>query len=154
MYIRYLYKLHVLHRECDNYTEAAYCLLLRVKQLTVRISILSVYGCVNIIGNDHGILQWSDEPVQVVDLSHESQTTNRELKEPLYYDIINLFEQGKIWEEGIKLCKELALQYEQETFQYTELAKILVRLMDIDIDIVSLHKIYFNLISEPASKAL
>uniref|UniRef100_A0A8C7Z7G6 Dedicator of cytokinesis 1 n=1 Tax=Oryzias sinensis TaxID=183150 RepID=A0A8C7Z7G6_9TELE len=33
MYIRYLYKLCDLHRECDNYTEAAYTLLLHAKLL-------------------------------------------------------------------------------------------------------------------------
>uniref|UniRef100_A0A452TVJ4 Dedicator of cytokinesis 1 n=1 Tax=Ursus maritimus TaxID=29073 RepID=A0A452TVJ4_URSMA len=35
MYIRYLYKLCDLHRECDNYTEAAYTLLLHAKLLKV-----------------------------------------------------------------------------------------------------------------------
>uniref|UniRef100_A0A672IM84 Dedicator of cytokinesis 1 n=1 Tax=Salarias fasciatus TaxID=181472 RepID=A0A672IM84_SALFA len=33
MYIRYLYKLCDLHKECDNYTEAAYTLLLHAKLL-------------------------------------------------------------------------------------------------------------------------
>jgi hypothetical protein len=32
------------------------------------------------------------------------------------------------WEEAIKYCKELAEQYEKETFQYSELAEILVSL--------------------------
>uniref|UniRef100_A0A8C4M695 Dedicator of cytokinesis 1 n=1 Tax=Equus asinus asinus TaxID=83772 RepID=A0A8C4M695_EQUAS len=35
MYIRYLYKLCDLHKECDNYTEAAYTLLLHAKLLKV-----------------------------------------------------------------------------------------------------------------------
>ena len=52
--------------------------------------------------------------------------TQRELKEMLYNDAIELFEKGKIWEEGVKLCKELERQYESETFQYAELAKLLV----------------------------
>ena len=35
MYIRYLHKLCDLHLECDNYTEAAYTLLLYAKLLHV-----------------------------------------------------------------------------------------------------------------------
>lgn len=34
--LRYLYKLCDLHKECDNYTEAAYTLLLHAKLLKVR----------------------------------------------------------------------------------------------------------------------
>lgn len=33
------------------------------------------------------------------------------------------------WEEAIKYCKELAVQYENETFQYMELSEVLVRLL-------------------------
>lgn len=35
------------------------------------------------------------------------------------------------WEEAIKYCKELADQYEKETFQYIELGQILVSLSEI-----------------------
>lgn len=35
MYIRYLHKLCDLHLECDNYTEAAYTLMLYAKLLMV-----------------------------------------------------------------------------------------------------------------------
>lgn len=34
-HLRYLYKLCDLHKECDNYTEAAYTLLLHAKLLKV-----------------------------------------------------------------------------------------------------------------------
>ena len=34
------------------------------------------------------------------------------------------------WEEAIKYCKELADQYEKETFQYIELGQILVSLSE------------------------
>ena len=37
MYIRYLYKLCDLHLECDNYTEAAYTLMLHVNLLKVSL---------------------------------------------------------------------------------------------------------------------
>uniref|UniRef100_A0AAR2JDJ7 Dedicator of cytokinesis 2 n=1 Tax=Pygocentrus nattereri TaxID=42514 RepID=A0AAR2JDJ7_PYGNA len=94
MYIRYLYKLRDLHLDGENFTEAAYTLLLHSK-----------------------LLKWSDEqcPPQVDFQSPQSQ---RQLKESLYSTIISYFDQGKMWEEAIALCKELADQYEMEVFDY------------------------------------
>jgi len=40
LYIRYLNKLVDLHLECDNYTEAAYTLMLYAKMLRVRMLIV------------------------------------------------------------------------------------------------------------------
>jgi len=40
MYIRYLYKLCDLHIEVDNFTEAAYTLMLHVNLLQVNISLI------------------------------------------------------------------------------------------------------------------
>uniref|UniRef100_A0A8C0L1A6 Dedicator of cytokinesis 1 n=1 Tax=Canis lupus dingo TaxID=286419 RepID=A0A8C0L1A6_CANLU len=75
MYIRYLYKLCDLHRECDNYTEAAYTLLLHAK-----------------------LLKWSED----VCAAHLTQrdgyqaTTQGQLKEQLYQEIIHYFDKGKV----------------------------------------------------------
>jgi dedicator of cytokinesis protein 1 len=52
--------------------------------------------------------------------------THRELKEKLFYDIIDCLDKGKMWEKGIEMCKELALQYELETLDYIRLSEILV----------------------------
>jgi len=104
MYVRYLHKLCDLHRECDNYTEAAFTLLQHAR-----------------------LLNWSDEPVTVTYKGFEHAKTFRQLKESLYYQVIELFEAGKMWEEGIKLCKEIAIQHENETFRYKDLAEILKR---------------------------
>uniref|UniRef100_A0AAX7SLX6 Dedicator of cytokinesis 2 n=1 Tax=Astatotilapia calliptera TaxID=8154 RepID=A0AAX7SLX6_ASTCA len=93
MYIRYLYKLRDLHLECENYTEAAYTLLLHSRLLKV------------------GQFEF-----------HGSQT-QRQLKETLYDTIIDYFDKGKMWEEAITLCKELAEQYENEIFDYELLSK-------------------------------
>ncbi|KAB0346236.1 hypothetical protein FD754_011093, partial [Muntiacus muntjak] len=74
MYIRYLYKLCDLHKECDNYTEAAYTLLLHAK-----------------------LLKWSED----VCAAHLTQrdgyqaTTQGQLKERLYQEIIHYFDKGK-----------------------------------------------------------
>jgi len=75
MYIRYVNKLCDLHLECDNYTEAAYTLKLHSK-----------------------LLNWSDASLPPLLKSHKYPTcqTHRELKEALYYDIINYFDKGKV----------------------------------------------------------
>ncbi|XP_042527361.1 LOW QUALITY PROTEIN: dedicator of cytokinesis protein 2-like [Dipodomys spectabilis] len=106
MYIRYLYKLRDLHLDCDNYTEAAYTLLLHT-----------------------WLLKWSDEPCtsQVVQTGRQSPQTHRQLKEALYETIIGYFDKGKMWEEAISLCKELAEQYETELFDYELLSRNLIQ---------------------------
>ncbi|XP_070212219.1 dedicator of cytokinesis protein 1-like isoform X7 [Littorina saxatilis] len=106
MYIRYLHKLADLHLGCDNYTEAAYTLMLYAK-----------------------LLQWTDEPL--APMLHNSKYpdayTHRDLKERLFFEIINYFEKGKMWEKGIELCDELAAQYKEEVFDYSSLSKIMKR---------------------------
>uniref|UniRef100_A0AAQ5XYY8 Dedicator of cytokinesis 2 n=1 Tax=Amphiprion ocellaris TaxID=80972 RepID=A0AAQ5XYY8_AMPOC len=99
MYIRYLYKLRDLHLEGENYTEAAYTLLLHSR-----------------------LLKWSDDMCSPQFELHGSQT-QRQLKETLYDTIIDYFDKGKMWEEAITLCKELAEQYENEIFDYELLSK-------------------------------
>uniref|UniRef100_A0A8C6V3A0 Dedicator of cytokinesis 2 n=1 Tax=Neogobius melanostomus TaxID=47308 RepID=A0A8C6V3A0_9GOBI len=99
MYIRYLYKLRDLHLEGENYTEAAYTLQLHTR-----------------------LLKWSDEMCNPQFEVHGSQT-QRQLKEMLFDTIIDYFDKGKMWEEAITLCKELAEQYENEIFDYELLSK-------------------------------
>lgn len=75
MYIRYVNKLCELHLECDNYTEAAYTLKLHSK-----------------------LLNWSADalPPLLKSLHHPNCQTHRELKEALYYNIIDYFDKGKV----------------------------------------------------------
>uniref|UniRef100_A0A803VZ75 Dedicator of cytokinesis 2 n=1 Tax=Ficedula albicollis TaxID=59894 RepID=A0A803VZ75_FICAL len=105
MYIRYLYKLKDLHISYENYTEGAYTLLLHARLLT-----------------------WSEESnAAPVPGPHSLQLhTQRQLKEALYNQIIEYFDQGKMWEEAIHICKELAEQYESHLFDYEMLSDILV----------------------------
>ncbi|XP_071039760.1 dedicator of cytokinesis protein 1 isoform X2 [Parasteatoda tepidariorum] len=107
MYIRYLYKLCELHLDCENYVEAAFTLKLHAK-----------------------LLRWSDEPLSQLlkNDKHPTCETHRELKECLYYDIINYFDKGKLWEAGLALCKELVTQYENEVFDYIQLSALLKRM--------------------------
>ncbi|XP_057641703.1 dedicator of cytokinesis protein 5 isoform X2 [Chionomys nivalis] len=104
IYIRYLYKLRDLHRDCENYTEAAYTLLLHAE-----------------------LLQWSDKPCVPHLLQRDSYYvyTQQELKERLYQEIISYFDKGKMWEKAIKLSKELAETYESKVFDYEGLGSLL-----------------------------
>ncbi|XP_023592526.1 dedicator of cytokinesis protein 5 [Trichechus manatus latirostris] len=104
IYIRYLYKLRDLHRDCENYTEAAYTLLLHAE-----------------------LLQWSDKPCVPHLLQRDSYYvyTQQELKEKLYQEIIAYFDRGKMWEKAIKLSKELAETYESKVFDYEGLGNLL-----------------------------
>nr|DBA30779.1 TPA: hypothetical protein GDO54_006721 [Pyxicephalus adspersus] len=106
MYIRYLYKLRDLHLDCENYTEAAYTLLLHTR-----------------------LLKWSDEQCspQVMQTEFQGSQTNRQLKENLYEVIIGYFDKGKMWEEAISLCKQLTEQYEMEIFDYELLSQCLTQ---------------------------
>ncbi|XP_040200610.1 dedicator of cytokinesis protein 2 isoform X1 [Rana temporaria] len=106
MYIRYLYKLRDLHLDCENYTEAAYTLLLHTR-----------------------LLKWSDEQCssQVLQTEFQSSQTQRQLKENLYEVIIGYFDKGKMWEEAISLCKQLTEQYEMEIFDYELLSQCLTQ---------------------------
>lgn len=46
------------------------------------------------------------------------------LKEKLYLEIIDLFDKGKLYEEGLRMCKELASEYENETFDFNQLSEL------------------------------
>lgn len=107
MYIRYLYKLCDLHLECENYVEAAFTLKLHAK-----------------------LLRWSDEQLSQLLKSdkYPNCETHRELKESLYYDILDYFDKGKLWEAGLTICKELVTQYENEVFDYIQLSVLLKRM--------------------------
>lgn len=80
-------------------------------------------------------LQWSDEnlPVMLQSKRYSEAKTHRELKEKLFYDIIDCLDKGKMWEKGIEMCKELAQQYEQETLDYIRLSEILVRVISLSV---------------------
>ncbi|XP_008197863.2 dedicator of cytokinesis protein 1 isoform X2 [Tribolium castaneum] len=115
MYIRYLNKLYDLHLECDNYTEAAYTIDLHAK-----------------------LLNWTDEdlPQLLKTNRHPKAHTHRQLKEALYYNIIENYDRGKLWECAIKKCQELASQFESETYDYHRLSQLHKRMSTFYDDIM------------------
>ncbi|XP_017848453.1 dedicator of cytokinesis protein 1 isoform X2 [Drosophila busckii] len=107
MYIRYVYKLCALHMEFENFTEAAFTLKLHTD-----------------------LLRWSDEELspQLRSHRHGHCRTHRELKEALYFEIMEYFDKGKQWECAIDMCKVLSRQYEEEIYDYIKLAELLKRM--------------------------
>ncbi|XP_067619455.1 dedicator of cytokinesis protein 1 isoform X2 [Eurosta solidaginis] len=107
MYIRYVYKLCDLHMEFNNYTEAAFTLKLHTE-----------------------LLQWNDTELSPLLRSHRHMAcrTHRELKEALYYEIIDYFDRGHMFECAIDMCKILAQEYENEIYDYLKLAKLLTKM--------------------------
>ncbi|KXJ24494.1 Dedicator of cytokinesis protein 1 [Exaiptasia diaphana] len=98
MYIRYINRLCELHIPAKNYTEAGFTLLLHAD-----------------------LLDWVEQPID----EGKSSITERQLKEKLYLDAIEYFDKGKCWEKGVELCKELAVLYEEEMFDFIKLRDIL-----------------------------
>uniref|UniRef100_A0A8C6LYX5 Dedicator of cytokinesis 4b n=1 Tax=Nothobranchius furzeri TaxID=105023 RepID=A0A8C6LYX5_NOTFU len=105
MYIRYIHKLYDLHLKAQNYTEASYTLLLYDE-----------------------LLEWSDRPLREF-LNYPMQS-EWQRKEFLHLTIIQNFDRGKCWENGIILCRELADQYESY-YDYRNLSKM--RMMEASL---------------------
>ncbi|TKC40696.1 hypothetical protein EI555_021237, partial [Monodon monoceros] len=105
MYIRYIHKLYDLHLKAQNFTEAAYTLLLYDE-----------------------LLEWSDRPLREF-LTYPMQT-EWQRKEHLHLAIIQNFDRGKCWENGILLCRKIAEQYESY-YDYRNLSKM--RMMEASL---------------------
>lgn len=115
LYIRYLYKLFDLHIACENYTEAAYALWFHSR-----------------------LLDWSDEPPpsQFLIEKYSDCKTQLELKEKLYQSMIEYFEKGQQWEEGLIVCRELIIIYERDILNYETLCKLYQKMSTLYGDIV------------------
>ncbi|KAG8186361.1 hypothetical protein JTE90_026781 [Oedothorax gibbosus] len=100
MYIRYIYKLCELHLPAENYTEAAFTLKLHADLLSFSNNTLP------------GDKRYNQQP-------------EWQRREALYHRIIDYFDKGKCWEEGIPLCKELAELYEKKLLDYSKLSIVL-----------------------------
>lgn len=104
IYIRYLYKLRDLHLDCENYTEAAYTLLLHAE-----------------------LLEWSDKPCapHLIPRDGTQGWTQQELKERLFQEIMCFLDKGKIWEKAIEMAKQLVKLHENQMFDFLELSQLL-----------------------------
>ncbi|XP_062520437.1 dedicator of cytokinesis protein 2-like [Corticium candelabrum] len=100
MYIRYIDKLCELHLEAGSFAEAGFTVLLHAD-----------------------MLEWKD--VALTPQGRHPAERERERKERLLKEAISHFDKGKVWEEGIRLCKQLVEQYETELFDYRRLSQTL-----------------------------
>ncbi|KAK2861517.1 hypothetical protein Q5P01_001050 [Channa striata] len=98
MYIRYVHKLCDMHLQAENFTEAAFTLLLYWE-----------------------LLHWDERPLK--EFLHYPAQTEWHRKEGLCIKVIHYFNKGKCWEYGIPLCRELAFQYES-LYDYQSLSWI------------------------------
>uniref|UniRef100_A0A8B9LIR9 Dedicator of cytokinesis 4b n=1 Tax=Astyanax mexicanus TaxID=7994 RepID=A0A8B9LIR9_ASTMX len=118
MYIRYIHKLYDLHMKAQNFTEASYTLLLYDE-----------------------LLEWSERPLREF-LNYPMQS-EWQRKEYLHLTIIQNFDRGKCWENGILLCRELADQYESY-YDYRNLSKMRASLYDKIMDQQRLEPEFFR----------
>ena len=105
--IRCIYELCDLHLPAENYTEAAFALKLAANFLTWSMDIPEP----KLMGDNQVPVQQPAEWIK---------------KEHLYFKIIDYFDKGKCWEEGLPLFKELGEFYERRLFDYQKLSAVLV----------------------------
>ncbi|KAI0063692.1 hypothetical protein BV25DRAFT_405860 [Artomyces pyxidatus] len=103
IYIKYVHQLVNMHLQSQNYVEAA---------LTLKL---------------HADLHEWDlnsfvDPMEDLGLPQQSQFHR---KETLHLLILDYLGKGKAWESAIEICKELAFQHSEVTFNYGRLAEIM-----------------------------
>ncbi|CAK5281374.1 unnamed protein product [Mycena citricolor] len=103
IYIKYVHQLVNMHLQSQNYVEAALTLKLH--------SDLHEWDLNTFLG-----------PMDDLSLPQQSQFHR---KETLCLLILDYLGKGKAWERAISICKELAFQHSEVTFNYARLSEIL-----------------------------
>ena len=114
LFVKYTKNLVELHEKCHNKTEQGFTILKYAK-----------------------MLNWSEEGLEHNWKKYEHCATHRQLKQQLYTDIIDLFDEGKMWENALDICKELIQHHEFETFDYTETSKLYQRMSSFYANIMN-----------------
>lgn len=123
LYYGYLYKLSEMHKTLNNYSEAANCLILYANRL-----------------------KFTEDKILPFFADTYPSQTERERKEQLYIDIINLFDKDNDWEKAIKYSKELQ-QYYEDNFLYGNIKDVAIQIGEFYENIVSKNrkaKSYFH----------
>lgn len=120
IYIKYVHQLVGMHVDSNNHVEAALTLQLHAN-----------------------LIAWDphEELEAIHDLNLPAQSAFAR-KERLYKEMLAYMEKGSAWELCIKLCKELAAEYESTLFDYTKLSEILQRQAQFAEDIAKKER-YF-----------
>lgn len=99
-YLKYVHMLESIHAASGNFGEAGHTILLHAD-----------------------LMLWNDDLVDPAGIFPRESQRNR--KERLYKAALDYFDKGKLWEEAIKLIKELRIEYEFTLYDYQKLADIL-----------------------------
>ncbi|KAK5984299.1 Dedicator of cytokinesis protein 1 [Trichostrongylus colubriformis] len=111
LYITYVYKLYNLHMTYNNQIEAARTLLLYAKTLS---------------WNDTELDEWL-----IAKRLNRHCAVERQLKDSLLCEAADLFAEGEMWEDAIKILKELLPVYEVTYVDYDKLASLMVRIAEL-----------------------
>ncbi|KAL5594014.1 uncharacterized protein BROUX77_007361 [Berkeleyomyces rouxiae] len=101
MFVRYVHQLADLQAESRNFTEAGLALRLHAD-----------------------LYDW--DPTQQVAKLHDPEfpvQTHFERKERIYFDMIKHFEDGEAWSSALAAYKELHVQYEENIYDFSKLAR-------------------------------
>uniref|UniRef100_A0A7I5EA51 Dedicator of cytokinesis protein 4 n=1 Tax=Haemonchus contortus TaxID=6289 RepID=A0A7I5EA51_HAECO len=111
LYITYVYKLYNLHMTYNNQIEAARALLLYANTLS-----------------------WNDTELDeslIARRLNRHCAVERQLKDSLLCEAADLFAEGEMWEDAIKILKELLPVYEIAYVDYDKLASLMVRIAEL-----------------------
>ncbi|PAV81071.1 hypothetical protein WR25_15471 [Diploscapter pachys] len=111
LYVSYVYKLYDLHILHSNELEAAKTLLRHTTMLT-----------------------WSDDklPDYLIRRGlNRHCATERQLKENLLLEAANLFDKGDLWEDAIRILKQLSVVYEEIIIDYVKLSNLTERISSL-----------------------
>uniref|UniRef100_A0A158P616 C2 DOCK-type domain-containing protein n=1 Tax=Angiostrongylus cantonensis TaxID=6313 RepID=A0A158P616_ANGCA len=111
LYITYVYKLYDLHMLYNNQIEAARTLMLHANTLS-----------------------WEDTELDESLVSRRLNrhcAVERQLKDSLLCEAADLFAEGEMWEDAIKILKELLPVYETTYVDYDKLASLMVRIAEL-----------------------
>jgi len=116
-YLKYVHMLESIHAVSGNFGEAGHSILLHAN-----------------------LLKFDDEEVDAVGIFPKELARQR--KERLYKVAIDYFDKGKLWEEAIKLIKELRTEYEFRMYDYQKLADLLEMQATLVRKISSIERFY------------
>ena len=100
-YIRYVHQLAAVQGAAGNNTEAGLALYMHAERL-----------------------EW--DPTATMEAMEDPKLPSQtafERKEGIYFEMCEYFEQGKCWHRALEAYRELAGQYERNTFDYSKLAR-------------------------------
>ncbi|KZO90762.1 hypothetical protein CALVIDRAFT_506467 [Calocera viscosa TUFC12733] len=104
IYIKYVHQLVNMHLQSQNFVEAALTLKLHADLYDWDLSTIV-------------------DPMPELNLPRQSQFDRKETLSLLVLDYLG---KGKAWEIGVEICKELATQHGEVTFNYQKLSEILM----------------------------